>query len=181
MVVKLYKIQMIWKRCGFAVYFLRRCFWRVQHATSYSAVGQHDADASCLIWIFKTQTVPFHFYNPLKFNEGQREWKSQWLGCIRIWVLHWFQLMLINAIQCHSIQLRVVAIHSRKASCIGCCWNWEVDNWSPAQDCCPREKMWFSVVGRTESVVSFFRVLSLMFLCKLWSLKNVFHLPPQPV
>lgn len=140
MVVKLYEIQMIWKRCGFAVYFLRRCFWRVQHATSYSSVGQHDADASCLIWIFKIQTIPFHFYNPLKFNKGQREWKSEWLGCIRIWVLHWFQLMLINAIQCHSIQLRVVAVRSQKASCVGCCWNWEVDNWSPAQDCCPRDK-----------------------------------------
>lgn len=42
----------------------------------------------------------------------------------------------------------------------------EVDNWSPAQDCVLEIKMWFSVVGRTESVVSFYRVLPLMFLCK---------------
>lgn len=65
MVVKHYEIQMIWKQCGLAVYFLRHCFWKVQHATSYLSVGQHYADASCLIWIFKIQTIPVHFYNPL--------------------------------------------------------------------------------------------------------------------
>lgn len=61
MVVKLYEIQMIWKHCGFVVCFLRRWFWSVL-SSNYSSVGQHSADSSCLIWIFKIQTISFLFF-----------------------------------------------------------------------------------------------------------------------